>query len=174
MSHRTVVGYYENEEDVLAAVRATREAGYVIRDVFTPFAVHGMDEALGLKPSRLTFVCFGAGLFGLISALALQYYASVVSWPLNVGGKPFNSLPAFIPVAFEVTVLFAGLTTVAAFLLLTRTLPGARKLRLPRVCDDRFAILLAPSERGLDLLLAERHLRELGAAEVVQVEVGRP
>lgn len=167
-SQSVLVSYFDSEEGILDATRAAREAGYAVHDVYTPYAIHGMDEAMGLKSSRLTWVCFGAGLLGTTSALSLEYYTSVVSWPLNVGGKPFNSFPAFIPVAFELTVLFAGLFTVAAFLLRTRSFPGSVREALPRVTDDRFVLALRADESDAKVRdILQRH----GALEVEQMEV---
>ncbi|HZI09838.1 MAG TPA: DUF3341 domain-containing protein [Myxococcus sp.] len=171
MSAPVLIGYFDSEEKVLDATRAVREAGYTLHDVYTPYAVHGMDDAMGLKPSRLTWVCFGAGLLGATAALSLQYYTSVVSWPLNVGGKPFNSFPAFIPVTFELTVLFAALITVASFLVRTRLFPGSRRQALPRVTDDRFAIALEPREAPAEQAAAEDMLRRHGAVETARMEV---
>ncbi|QDF06984.1 DUF3341 domain-containing protein [Myxococcus xanthus] len=163
MSAPVLIGYFDSEAQVLDATRAVREAGFVLHDVYTPYAVHGLDDAMGLKPSRLTWVCFGAGLLGCTLALSLQYYTSVVSWPLNVGGKPFNSFPAFIPVTFELTVLFAALATVAAFLSRAKLFPGSRRAVLPRVTDDRFAIAVAPREAPSELDAAEDLMRRHGA-----------
>ncbi|MBZ4416934.1 DUF3341 domain-containing protein [Myxococcus sp. RHSTA-1-4] len=171
MSASVLIGYFDSEEKVLDATRAVREAGYALHDVYTPYAVHGMDDAMGLRPSRLTWVCFGAGLTGAAAALSLQYYTSVVSWPLNVGGKPFNSFPAFIPVSFELTVLFAALTTVAAFLIRAKLFPGNKRVALPRVTDDRFAIAVEPREAPADMAAAEDVLRRHGAVEMARVEV---
>jgi hypothetical protein len=171
MSARVLVGYFDSEEKVLDATRAVREAGYALHDVYTPYAVHGLDEAMGLKSSRLTWVCFGAGLLGGSLALALELYTSVVSWPLNVGGKPFNSFPAFVPVAFELTVLFAALITVASFLARVKLFPGSRRVALPRVTDDRFAIALEAREAPSDASVAEELLRRLGAVETARMEV---
>ncbi|GEN11113.1 quinol:cytochrome c oxidoreductase membrane protein [Myxococcus fulvus] len=163
MSAPVLIGYFEKEEQVLEATRAVREAGHDLRDVYTPYAVHGLDDAMGLKPSRLTWVCFVGGLTGCTLAMSLQLYTSVVSWPLNVGGKPFNSFPAFIPVTFELTVLFAALTTVAAFLVRTKLFPGNKQPALPRVTDDRFAIVVAPRQTPESLEAAEDLMRRHGA-----------
>ena len=168
MSTPLLIGYFDSEEQILDATRAARLAGYTVHDVYTPYAVHGMDEAMGLRSSRLTFVCFFAGLLGCASALSLEYYTSVVSWPLNVGGKPFNSFPAFIPVAFELTVLFAALITVGSFLLRSRLLPGREAAALPRVTDDRFALAIQVS--GPDGAPREL-LRNNGAVELLHLEV---
>jgi hypothetical protein len=171
MSAPVLIGYFDSEQKVLDATRAVREAGYALHDVYTPYAVHGMDDAMGLKPSRLTWVCFGAGLLGCTLALSLQYYTSVVSWPLNVGGKPFNSFPAFIPVSFELTVLFAALFTVAAFLARAKLFPGNTRQALARVTDDRFAIALEPREAPAEQAAAEAMLRRHGAVETARMEV---
>ncbi|MHB8872922.1 MAG: DUF3341 domain-containing protein [Myxococcaceae bacterium] len=173
MSRKVLVGYFETEESILGATRAARDAGLAVHDVYTPYAVHGMEEALGLRASRLPWVCFVAGAAGLAMALGLQYYTSVVSWPLNVGGKPFNSLPAFIPVTFEVTVLVAGLVSVAAFFLRSWVLPGVPALALPRVTNDRFALALSTAEAGFDVEGAQTLLRRLGAVETGLAQVRR-
>jgi hypothetical protein len=142
MRQRIFVAWFDDEHALLEATRAAREAGLPIHDTYTPYAVHGMDEAMGLGPSRLTWVCFLAGLSGLGGGIALQVYTSAVSWPLDVGGKPFNSFPAFIPVAFELTVLSAALVTVAALFLRTRLYPRLAAGGPARVTDDRFALAL--------------------------------
>lgn len=144
MSARVLTAVFRTEAEVLAATRSAREEGFEIVDVYTPYHVHGMDEALGLRPSRLTWVCFLCGAAGLLLALWLQFWTSAVSWPLNVGGKPFDSMPAFVPIAFEITVLFAGLGVVAALLIRARLRPGraARPPGLERVTDDRFALVV--------------------------------
>ncbi|MFO0758309.1 MAG: DUF3341 domain-containing protein [Byssovorax sp.] len=172
MNQRVFVAWFDDEHAVLDATREARRAGFSIHDVYTPFAVHGMDEAMGLRPSRLTWVCFVAGVLGLSCGLGLEYYASAVSWPINVGGKPFNSFPAFIPVAFETTVLFAALFTVAALFVRLRLRPrlDAGDV-LARVTDDRFALCLVTAEGGFSehrakALAARHHAVETSYAEV--------
>ena len=143
MSKRVLEGVFEREEEILDAARAVRGAGYDIVDAYTPFAVHGLERAMGLKPSRLTWVCFLCGATGLGLALWLQYWTSAVDWPINVGGKPFNSLPAFMPVAFEITVLFAALGVVAALFIRCRMVPGRPgRPAADRVTDDRFILVV--------------------------------
>jgi len=171
MSTPVLIGYFESEAQVLDATRAVRDSGHVLQDVYTPYAVHGLDDAMGLRPSRLTWVCFGAGALGCTLALSLQLYTSVVSWPLNVGGKPFNSFPAFIPVSFELTVLFAALITVGTFFARAKLFPGNRKLALPRVTDDRFAIAVSPRRSPEALEDAEQLLRRHGAVALDLKEV---
>jgi len=142
VSQRRFAAQFASEEPLLAATREARERGFSIDDVFTPYAVHGLDEAMGLAPSRLPWVCFGAGLTGLVSMLSFEIWTSAVSWRLNVGGKPFDSLPAFIPVAFEFTVLCAGLGSVAALLLRTKLWPGRAPAVLPGTTNDKFTLVV--------------------------------
>lgn len=142
----TLIGYFDSESGILSATRKAREAGFAINDVFTPYAVHGLDEAMGLRPSRLPWVCFIAGITGATLAMSFQLWTSVSSWALNVGGKPFASVPAFIPVTFEVTVLSAALSSAFAFFARSKLYPGKTGQALPRVTDDRFALVLEGTE----------------------------
>jgi hypothetical protein len=160
-----LVAWFDEEHEVLAACQAARRSGFSVEDVYAPYALHGVDEAMGLAPSRLTWVCFGAGLTGLVSMLWFEWWTQAVSWPLNVGGKPFNSLPAFIPVAFEFTVLCAALGTVAALLARAGLWPGKRRAVLPRVTDDRFALALTWAA-GRDQSPARRIFAAHHASEV--------
>jgi hypothetical protein len=143
LNARTVTGVFDRPEALLAATRGAREAGLPVVDAYTPFPVHGLDEAMGLRRSRLGVACFLFGLAGAALALGAQVWTSATDWPLNVGGKPFDSLPAFVPIAFEVTVLFAGLGVVLALFLRCGLGPGRREcLAAPRVTDDRFVLVL--------------------------------
>ncbi|MCL2177961.1 MAG: DUF3341 domain-containing protein [Proteobacteria bacterium] len=142
MSKVRTVGWFEQETQILDATKAARKAKLRVVDVYTPYAVHGLDEAMGLSPSMLTWVCFLAGLAGGGSMFALMIYTSAMAWPLNVGGKPFASVPAFIPVTFEAAVLCAALTTVLAFFVRSKLFPGKKVVPLERVTDDRFALEL--------------------------------
>ncbi len=143
MTHRFVLGTFRSEDDVLGVVKAVRARKLSLHDVYTPYAVHGLDEAMGLRPSRLTWVCFLAGAVGFGLTMLFQYYTSAFDWPLNVGGKPYNSLPAFIPIAFEATVLFAGMAVVIALFIRCGLYPGKKaKIPGPRVTNDRFVVVV--------------------------------
>ncbi len=143
MSTRYIHGVFTTEDDLLAVTSEARERGFSIVDTYTPYPVHGIEKAMGLGASRLTWVCFLCGAIGTTLALYFQFWTSATDWPINVGGKPFNSLPAFVPIAFEITVLFAGLGVVAALFARCGLLPGKRS-RQPSisVTDDRFVLLL--------------------------------
>ncbi len=152
MSRRVVYGVFDTEEDIVGVARAARERGLKVLDAYTPYAVHGLDRAMGLRRSRLPWICFTAAMIGAGLKLWFEFWATMVDWPLDVGGKPWNSLPAFIPVTFEVMVLSAGLTTVAAFLWLAGLRPGRQpRLPHPRVTDDRFVLALEESDAAFDL-----------------------
>jgi hypothetical protein len=146
-----VVAEFESAPRLLAAVAHAREGGHEVLDVRTPFPVHGLDDAMGLRPSRLPWICFAAGMAGLLGGVALQVWTSAFDWPLNVGGKPFASLPAFVPVAFELVILFAGLATFFALVvLLRRRRPPGATIDVPRATDDRFALLVAGRDARFD------------------------
>src|ERR1043165_2532296 len=108
MNRRLLLGTFANERDLLHTVHAARQRGFPVADVYTPYPVHGMDEAMGLKPSRLSIFCFVCGLLGGVLAMTMQHWTMAIDWPINVGGRPFNSWPAFVPVGFEVMGLLGG------------------------------------------------------------------
>ena len=162
---RLHVAVFEREVDLLRAIGACRDQRLTIVDAYSPYPIHGIDEVMGIRRSRLTLVCFAAGLTGLTLGLLFQYWSSAVDWPLDVGGRPFDSLPAFIPVAFEMTVLFGGLATALALLARSRLWPGRRPRRaIERVTDDRFALVVAGGEPTLRDGELERMLADHGAA----------
>lgn len=183
-----VIGFFDGPHSMLTAMEKVRDARYQYYDAFTPFPIHGMDAAMGLKRSPLPFVTFGAGLTGAVLGFLLQYWTSAVDWPLNVGGKPFNSWPAFVPVMFECTVLFAGLATVGAMFLLNGMPNTSRRIFDPAITRDKFVIAIeAPpvvdedelDDRELAKLRqykpydereAQEFLRQLGAKEVRTVQ----
>lgn len=152
MSARYLVSVFGNEKDILAATREAREQGYKIVDVYTPFAVHGLDDAMGVKPSKLPWLCFGLGLAGAVAKLWYQIWTSATSWPVNVGGKPLSSVPAFVPVTFEIMVLFAGVGTVLAFFAVSRLRPGKKPPVLYEgVTNDRFVLVLEQTDAAFDV-----------------------
>jgi len=171
--NRLFLGVFACEEDLLGATRAVREQGLHIVDVHTPYAVHGLDEAMGLPPSRLGRVCFGFGVLGVILAFAMQYWTSAVDWPINVGGRPWNSWPAFVPVAFEVMVLLASFGVVLAFLTVGRLFPG-RSAVLPAagVTGDRFVLVLEETDAAFDANQVRSLLNGFHVVETIEREQG--
>lgn len=148
---RHFVATFSQPEDIMAAVKSARNAGYTVADVQTPFPIHGIEKAMGLRPTRLPLVCLLFALAGAAAKFWFQMWTSATSWPVNVGGKPLTSVPAFIPVTFEITVLFAGLGTVAALLFRTRLRPGKRAAVVdPKSTDDTFVLVLLEDSASFD------------------------
>ena len=142
-----VIGFFDDAHSIIPAMEKVRDANYQSFDAYTPFPVHGLEAAQGLKRSPLPFVTLFAGLTGFCCAFALEYWTSAVDWPLNVGGKPLNPWPAFVPILFELTVLFAALSTVGAMFALSG-LPNLKKKSFdPSLTRNRFAIVIdSPAE----------------------------
>jgi hypothetical protein len=155
--NQTFLATFEREEDLLKAADKARQGGFLIRDIYAPYPVHGTDRALGLRRSRLPAAAFVFGLLGLALAFSFQFWVSAIDWPINVGGRPWNSLPAFVPVAFEMMVLCGGLGLVLTWLVVCRLYPG-KKPRQPsdRVTDDRFVLEISCSDpESLHLLFRD-------------------
>jgi hypothetical protein len=172
MPREYLVATYAEPAALVDAVTKVRARGFKIYDVYTPCPVHGLEEAMGLRRSRLGFVTFAAGAVGLLAAMSFQFYAAVFDWTLNVGGKPNNSTLAFVPITFEITILFAGLATAKLFLLRSGLFPGApARLAGPRVTDDQFAIALRWRSTVFDTGEARRILYESGAIDIRQAEM---
>ena len=164
-----VVGIWLDDHACVAAAHKIREAGYRKFDAITPFPVHGMEEAIGIKRSWIPWVTFFAGLTGLSCGLALTYWTSAVDWAINVGGKPFFSGPAFVPIMFELTILFAALCSVGALFAACR-LP---KLDPPVIDPDltchKFAIFIPENDVNYDAGRAEQLMKQVGAKEVRRI-----
>lgn len=141
-----VVGFFDDASSLLAATKKVREANFQSFDAFSPYPIHGLEKAAGLKSSFLPWVTLGAAFTGFMCSILLQGWTSVIDWPLNVGGKPFWSWPAFVPIFFEFTVLFAGLATVGA-MFLANGMPNLKRRAFDNnITRDRFAIMIdAPS-----------------------------
>ena len=176
MSDRILLATFEHEDDLLAATNVARERGLKIIDAFTPYAVHGLDRAMGLRPSRLTWVCFFCGMFGALGMLWFENWTASVDWAIDVGGKPWNSLPSDVPVAFEAAVLLAGFGSVFALFFVSRLFPGKRaQVVNPRVTDDRFVLVIGESDAAFDEAMLSRLMREHHAVETeekLMTEVG--
>ncbi|MCI0406500.1 MAG: DUF3341 domain-containing protein [candidate division Zixibacteria bacterium] len=160
------VGFFDDPEELLKAGNAARARGFKNLDAFIPYPVHGINEALGIKRSWIPWVTLGAGITGGGLAFLFMSWTSAVDWPLNVGGKPYISWPAFIPITFECTVLFAGLATMFALWAACRLPQANPKVLDLRITDDRFALVVPIAGTGAE---EERFLREAGALNVQRV-----
>ena len=167
MSNRVLLATFAHEDDLLAATTAVREHGMHIVDAFTPFAVHGLDRAMGLKPSRLTWVCFICGMTGALGMLSFEHWTASVWWPIDVGGKPWNSLPSDVPVAFEAAVLLAGFGSVFALFAVSRLFPGKKSTPIHhRVADDRFVLVIDQSDASFNVPAVDLMLMEFNVVEI--------
>ena len=166
MSNRVLVATFDHEDDLLAATTAVREKGMRIADAFTPYAVHGLDRAMGLKPSRLTWVCFICGMAGALGMLWFEHWTASVTWPIDVGGKPWNSLPSDVPVAFEAAVLLAGFGSVFALFGVSRLFPGKLPRNVwPRATDDRFVLVIDETDATFDVSSVQLMLMKFNVVE---------
>jgi hypothetical protein len=143
MNHRVYVASFATADDLLQAIAAVRQRNWPIVEAYAPYPVHGLDQALGLPRSQLGKVCFLFGLAGVALALGFQFWASARDWPLNVGGQPWNSLPAFVPVTFESMVLCAGLGLVLTWLIRSGLYPGKKPSSFGQgETNDRFVLVI--------------------------------
>jgi len=148
MSNRKYISISFNDEvPMLQAVRKLRDSNETILDVLSPFPVHGLDDALSIKRSRIPVGGFIFGALGAILAFGFQAWVFTIDYPLIIGGKPYFSIPTFIPITFEVTVLFGGLSMVAAFLIRSKLKPEIEFESFDeRITDDLFVILIDSGE----------------------------
>jgi hypothetical protein len=171
MSQRILVAAFADERDLLHAVAAVRQRSWPVLEAYTPYPVHGLEEMLGLRRTRLAAACLFFGVLGVSLALAFQFWATAESWPLNVGGQPWNSLPAFVPVTFEAMVLFAGLGVVLAWLVRCRLFPGKTPgLPAPGITDNRFVLVVGVSDTVADRQAARNLLQENQAVSLDERE----
>lgn len=161
-----VIGIFEDPAALLKAGRAARERGYKNLDAYMPYAVHGASEALGIKRSWVPWATLLAGITGGSLGFLFQVWTMAIDWPLNVGGKPFVSWPAFVPITFECTVLFAGVTTLVALIAACRLPLRNPKILDMRLTDDHFALMIPTAGTGAE---EERFLKEAGASDVRRV-----
>ena len=160
-----VYGLYNDEEDLLRAVKVASDKHIDIMDVYTPFPVHGLDPLLGLSESRLHIAGFIYGSIGLLTAFLGMSWMMAKDWPVIIGGKPHWSVPAFIPITFELTVLFASIGMVVTFYLVNGLGPGVVNPTIDlRITDDKFCIAFDTAET--DRASAESFLKSTGAAEI--------
>jgi hypothetical protein len=143
-----VVGWFDDEAVLFPAVKKVRSAGYKIHDIYTPMPLHGLDHAMGLRETSLHTAGFIYGITGTTTALSGIGFIFTNDWPLNFGGKPHFSLPAWIPITFELTVLFSAVGMVLTFCYLCQLAPFVRKHHFNlRSTDDQFTIVLECTDK---------------------------
>lgn len=167
-SKEVLYGLYDDEEVLLKAVHKAKADHLDIMDVFTPFPVHGLDHAMGMSESRLHQAGFVYGATGTLTAFLFMTWVFTRDWPIIFGGKPYFSAPSFIPITFELTVLFAAIGMVVTFYTICGMAPGAVNPTLDdRITDDKFCIAFntnGASETDINKLRS--FLSSTGASEV--------
>jgi hypothetical protein len=164
---------FERPSDLIEAVARTRQAGYRRIDAYTPYPVEGLAEALGFPRTRIPLVMFLGGLTGCLGGYFMQYYAAVIGYPINIGGRPLNSWPSFIPVTFELTVLLSALAGVFGLLgLCGLPMPYHPLFHVPnfnRATRDRFFLCIEATDPDYHPDATKRFLLALGADNVIEV-----
>ena len=169
-----LVAEFDTPDQLLSAAEIARKAGYKKMDAYTPFPVHGLSEAIGFHEIKVPWLVFGGGLTGAFTGIFLEWYTATVDYPMNVGGKPFFSIPAFFPVAYESTILFAALTAVFSMIGLNKlprlyhsifNTPG-----FERATQDRFFLAIEAEDGLYDSVETKRFLTELGPLAISEVE----
>lgn len=165
---------FDNPTDLVAAAEKVRDAGYTRWDAHTPFPVHGLDRAMGIRPTILPWLVLGAGLTGLAVGVLLQWWPNAVDYPLIISGKPLFSLPANIPIIFEVIVLMSAITAFVAMLGLNQLPelyhPTFKSNRFRRVTDDRYFIVVEAGDPKFDRTQTESLLASLSPHSVEVLE----
>lgn len=161
-------GLYNDEEILMDAIKVAKKDHLEIMDVFTPFPVHGLDHVMGLSESRLHIVGFVYGAIGTLTAFLGMTWIFTRDWPIIFGGKPYWSVPAFIPITFELTVLFASIGMVVTFYTICGLGPGVTNPTLDdRITDDKFCIAFETEGKSeSDIEKIKSFLQGTGAEEV--------
>jgi hypothetical protein len=167
-SKEVLFGLYDDDEQLLDAVRKANEEHLEIMDVYTPFPVHGLDPLLGLSESRLHIAGFVYGAIGTLTAFLFMTWVFTRDWPVIFGGKPYWAVPSFIPITFELTVLFSAIGMVVTFYTICGLAPGVTNPTLDdRISDDKFCIAFATQGQSESQLSKLRSFfRATGASEV--------
>jgi hypothetical protein len=165
---------FENPTELVIAIRKARDQGYRLMDAYTPFPIEEVSEALHIHERRLPLLVLIGGIIGCIGGYGLQYYLSVIEYPINVGGRPLHSWPAFIPITFETTVLVAALTAVFGMLALNGLpMPYHPVFNVPRFAlatRDAFFLCIEATDPQFDREGTRRFLERLDPVSLSEVE----
>jgi len=164
---------FATPEELMDAAEAARLAGYKKMDAYSPFPIHGLSDAIGFKSVAVPYIVFFGGLIGTFTGFTLEWYTQTIDYPLNVGGKPFDSLPAFIPVSYEMTILFASLSAVFGMFALNKLpQPYHSIFNAPgfaRASQDRFFLAIEAEDRMYDAEATRTFLMEQKPINVAEV-----
>ena len=168
-----IMAEFDTATDMVDAANKVRLAGYTHTDAFSPFPLHEIDEALGIKRSILPLLVFAGGITGLLTGIGLQVWVHYIEYPLNVGGRPFISIPSFVPPAYELTILLAGFTAVFGMLFLNGLpRPYHPVFNVPRFAlatREKFFLLIEAADPKYDYEKVRSFMEELKPQEVFDV-----
>lgn len=165
------LAFFNDEEPLMDALSHLKEQNQKVYEVYSPFPIHGIDDLLGYKRSRLSVAAFLFGCFGFTAGLSMQSWMLGFDWPMNIGGKPHLPFPSFVPVTFEFTILCTAFGMVGTFLFVNRFYPGKEAtLPDPRITDDKFCIAIKSSDIK-DVSAISQMLSKYGATEITSKEV---
>jgi hypothetical protein len=166
-SKNLILGVYDNPDKTYSVTKKLISSGYSVYDVYSPFAIHGLDRVMGIKRSRLSVAAFLFAMTGLSLAITFQVYVSYFDWQMNIGGKPSLHIPTYIPITFELSILFTAFGMVACFFIVNRMFWGKNAdLMDIRVTDDLFVIAVDTKKSKADLGSLNQLLMDGGAIEV--------
>jgi hypothetical protein len=167
MDNKMLLGVYDNPDTTYAVTEKLMHDGYDVQDVYSPFAIHGMERLLNIKRTRLTIAAFIFSMCGVSFALFLMSYAGFFDWQINIGGKPSLHIPTYIPITFELGILFTAFGMVGCFFIVNRMFWGRNTNSMDiRVTDDRFVIAVNIHENKTDVKALQNILVSGGALEV--------
>ena len=170
----SITALFDSPDEIIRAAEKTNKAGYTKYDVHTPYPVHGMDNAMRLKTSKIGSFAFAFGLLGALSAVTFISWITLSEYPLVIGGKPFWSWPAFVPVSFEITVLFAAVLSTLAMIIFYFKFPNnAHPLHdtqyMKRVSSDKFGLSIQAEDPTFDEKTVREFLKSVGGKEIAPV-----
>ena len=169
-----IMAEFDNPTELMRAARATYAAGYRNMDAYTPYPIEELAEVIGFHKTRVPLICLLGGLTGCFGGFFLQWWPNVIGYPLNIGGKPLNSWPAFIPITFELTILCAGLATVFGMLALnglpTPYHPVFNTPSFELATRNRFFLCIKARDRIFDVQKTREFLQSLNPREVSEIE----
>lgn len=164
-----IAGIWLDEHDFVLAAKKMKDGGSDRVEAISPYPIHGLEDALQIKRSVIPYITFVGAMIGLSIGLFVTWWTSVVSWPINVGGKPAFSLPAFIPIMFELTILIAALSSVASMFYFCNLPQLDPPVIDPDLTSHKFALFIPENDVVYNEAKLSQTLKDLGAVEVKKV-----